>query len=102
RHAQLFALLEPERASLARGRISTGDRGVAEGLAAGDDVSKWPEWAAAAVVNEFIEADRTAASASVHSSLCTAALAHCAYRRVIRTRRVDYSGVLPRRCHRPL
>jgi len=102
RHAQLFALLEPERASLARGRISTGDRGVAEGLVVGDDLSKWPEWAAAAVVDEIVEADRAAASAEVHSSLCTAALAHCAYRRVIRTRRIDYSGVLPRRRHWPL
>lgn len=102
RHAQLFALLEPERASLARTKISRGDRGVAEGLSVGDDLSKWPEWAAAAVVHEFIEADRAAASAAEPSGLCAAALAHCAYRRVIRTRRVDYSGVLPRRCHRPL
>lgn len=102
RHAQLFALLEPERASLARAKISSGGRGVAEELAVGDDLSKWPEWAAAAVVNEFIEADRAAASTAEHSSLCTAALAHCAYRRFIRTRRADYSGVLPRRCHRPL
>ena len=102
RHAQLFALLEPERASLVRGRISTGDRGVAEGLAVGDDLSRWPEWAATAVVNDIIEADRAAASAAVHSSLCNVALVHCAYRRVIRTRRVDYSGVLPRRCHHPI
>lgn len=102
RHAQLFALLEPERAALARGRIAAGDRGVAEGLAVGDELSKWPEWAAAALVDEFIEADRAAASAAEHSSLCAAALAYCAYRRVIRTRRADYSGVLPRRRHRPL
>jgi ATP-dependent helicase HepA len=102
RHAQIFALLEPERAVLARGRIAARDRGVVEGLAAGDDLSKWPEWAAAAVVNEFVEADRTAASAAEHFGLCATALVHCAYRRVIRTRRVDYSGVLPRRRHQPL
>lgn len=102
RHAQLFALLEPERTSLARGRISTGGRGVAEGLAVGDDLSKWPEWAAASVVNDFIEADRAAASVAEDTNLCSVALAHCAYRRVIRTRRVDYSGVLPRRYHRSI
>ena len=102
RHAQLFALLEPERAALARWRIATGDRGTAEQLAFSDDLSKWPGWAAAAVVDELIERDRAAAASVEQEDIPAAALAHCAYRRAIRTRRVDYSGVLPRRRHRPL
>lgn len=102
RHAQLFALLEPERAALARGQIAASDRGVAEGLGTGDELSKWPDWAAAAMIDKFIDADRVAASAAEPSCLGAAALTHCAYRRVIRTRRVDYYGVLPRRVHRPL
>ena len=102
RHAQLFALLEPERAALARWRIATGDRGTAEELVFGDDLSKWPGWAAAAVVDELMERDRAAAASVEQEDVAVAALAHCAYRRVIRTRRVDYSGVLPHRRHRPV
>ena len=102
RHAQIFALLEPERAALARWRIATGDRGTSEQLAFGDDLSKWPGWAADAVVHELIERDRAAATSVEQESVTAAALAHCAYRRVIRTRRVDYRGVLPRRRHRPI
>lgn len=102
RHAQLFALLEPERAALARRRIATGDRGISDHLATSDDLSKWPGWAAAAVVDEFIERDRTAASSVEQEALAATALTHCAYRRVIRTRRADYRGVLPRRRHLPL
>ena len=102
RHAQIFALLEPERAALARWRIVTGDRGTAEQLAFGDDLSKWPGWAAGAVVHELIERDRAAATSVEQESVTAAALAHCAYRRVIRTRRVDYRGVLPLRRHRPI
>lgn len=102
RHAQLFALLEPERAALARWRIATGDQGTAEQLAVSDDLSDWPAWATAAVVDEFIETDRAAASSAEQEAITAAALAHCAYRRVIRTRRVDFSGVLPRRRHRPV
>lgn len=102
RHSQLFALLEPERAALARWHIATADRGIAGQLAVSDDLSKWPGWASAAVVDEFIERDRAAASSVEPEALTATALAHCAYRRVIRTRRADYSGVLPRRRHRPL
>ena len=102
RHAQIFALLEPERAALARWRIATGDQGIAEQLAFSDDLSKWPGWAAGAVVEELIERDRAAAASVEQESVTAAALAHCAYRRVIRTRRVDYRGVLPLRRHRPL
>ena len=102
RHAQLFALLEPERAALARCRIAAEEEGRRGDLAIGDDLSKWPRWAAVAVVDEFVERDRVAAAAVEQEGVTATALAHCAYRRVIRTRRVDFSGVLPRRRHRPL
>ena len=102
RHAQIFALLEPERAALARWRIATGARGIAEQLEFGNNLSNWPEWAATAVVDEFIERDRAAVTCVEPEALTAVALAHCAYRRVIRTRRVDYSGVLPHRRHRPI
>jgi len=95
----MFALLEPERAALSRWHVASSDRGISEQLAVGDDLSKWPKWASSAVVDEIIERDRAEASSVEESSLTTAAMAHCAYRRVIRTRRVDYSGVLPRRRH---
>ena len=102
RHAQLFALLEPERAALARCRIANEEEGRRGELAIGDDLSKWPRWAAVAVVDELVERDRVAATAVEEEGITATALAHCAYRRVIRTRRVDFSGVLPRRQHRPL
>ena len=102
RHAQIFALLEPERAALAKWRIATGNRGISEGLAPGDGISNWPRWAVAAVVDEFTGRDRDKASAVDLEDITTAALTFCAYRRVIRTRRIDYVGVLPRRCHRPV
>jgi len=98
RHAQLFALLEPERAARARWDIAdkAGD------LVAGDDLSKWPESAAQRVVDALLARDRAAASAAEQDSLSATAMALCAYRRVIRTRRVDYSGVIPRRQHCPV
>ena len=102
RHAQIFALLEPERTALARWRIVTGDRGIVEQLEFGDNLSNWPEWAVTAIVDEVIERDRAAAASAAPEAFTATALAQCAYRRVIRTRRVDYSGVLPRRHHRPI
>lgn len=102
RHAQLFALLEPERAALARSRIATEEEEAGRELAIGDDLSKWPRWAAASVVDELVERDRVAAAAAEQETITAAALAHCVYRRVIRTRRADYSGVLPHRRHRSL
>jgi ATP-dependent helicase HepA len=102
RHAQLFALLEPERTTLAKLRIARSEKGVMEQLSANDDLSKWPEWAAAAVVEEFIERDRDAAVSSGDAERPATAIAHCAYRRVIRARRTDYGGILPRRRHHPL
>lgn len=98
RHAQLFALLEPERTARARWEVAD----AAKELTVGDDLSKWPEWAAQQVVDTLLARDRAAAAAVDADSLTATAMAMCAYRRVIRTRRVDYSGVLPRRRHCPI
>lgn len=98
RHAQLFALLEPERTIRARGEVADS----APEVAVGDDLSKWPEWAAERVVDALLARDRAAASTVDEGSLTATAMALCAYRRVIRTRRVDYRGVLPRRQHCPI
>lgn len=102
RHAQLFAILEPERVALSRSRIASSARGLSEQLSVGDDLSNWPEWAAATVVDDILERDRIQAECRGTGELAAAALVSCAYRRVLRTRREDYSGVLPRRYHRPL
>lgn len=99
RHAQLFALLEPERAARARWQIAEAAAGE---LAATDDLSNWPEWAAQRVIDLLLERDSAAASTAQKNSLNEAAMALCAYRRVIRTRREDYSGILPRRQHHPI
>ena len=100
RHAQLFALLEPERSSLARRRT---DPGAPDGLPADEeDFSHWSEQAADAVVENILGRDRSAAGAGGPAVGAPTALMHCAYRRVIRTRRSDYVGVLPRRRHIPL
>ncbi len=102
RHAQLFALLEPERTALAKLQITRSERGIGDQLSISDDLSKWPEWAAAGVVADFIERDRNAAESGSSTELPATAMANCAYRRVIRARRTDYSGVIPRRRHHPI
>ncbi len=98
RHAQLFALLEPERTTRARWEVAD----ATTGLTVADDLSAWPESAAQRVVDWLLERDHAAATSVDASSLPATAMALCAYRRVIRTRRVDYSGVLPRRRHCPI
>ena len=102
RHMQLFALLEPERVTLALRRLASKKRENGDEVAFTDDLSKWPKWAADVVVDELHKRDHAAAAAAEQETITATALAHCAYRRVIRTRRVDYSGLLPRRRHRPL
>lgn len=77
KHSHLFSMLEPERSSLAR---ASGDEG-------------------SAIVERILEQDRSAAQLSTEEELPFVALAHCAYRRIIRTRRADYGGVLPNRNH---
>jgi ATP-dependent helicase HepA len=98
RHAQLFALLEPERTMRARWEIAD----AAKELTVADDLSKWPDWAAQRLVDALLARDRAAADADNSDSLTATAMAMCAYRRVIRTRRIDYSGVLPQRRHCPI
>ena len=102
RHAQLFALLEPERTAIARRTIERTCLDSSDNITDGDDFSKWPEQAARAVVEGMIERDRSAAASCAPGSEEAVALAQCAYRRVIRTRRADYGGVLPQRSHIPL
>lgn len=102
RHAQLFALLEPERTTRARWEVSQMSAAAEHGLTATDDLSAWPDWAAQEVVNGLLARDSDAAETASTENLVATAIALCAYRRVIRTRRVDYSGILPRRRHHPL
>ena len=99
RHAQLFALLEPERSAIirrsaARSETDTSEEGM-------EDFSRWTEQAAKAVVDGMLERDGLAKSSCLDGDMVSAALAHCAYRRVIRTRRADYGDLLPRRQHVP-
>lgn len=102
RHAQLFALLEPERTARARQEVTRLGAGATQGLELTDDLSRWPEWAARELVDTLLKWDSDAADAASAEDLEATAMARCAYRRVIRTRRVDYRGVLPQRRHLPL
>ncbi len=102
RHAQLFCLIEPERTALGRREVAKSSQGRDEQLNHGDDISKWPTWAAEAVVNKLLKRDHQASATCTVESKLQVALANCAYRRLIRTRRIDYSGVLPHRCHFPI
>jgi ATP-dependent helicase HepA len=101
RHAQLFAMLEPERTAIARWNIALDDVGIEKELSPSDDLAKWPTHATINVVKAILDRDRNAAisCAEDDESREIAAVLHCAYRRVIRTRRIDFSGVLPRRKH---
>ncbi len=98
RHAQLFALLEPERTTRARWEIADHE----PELIVSEDLSKWPKWAARRIVDAFLMRDNDAAANVDTDSLPATAMALCSYRRVIRTRRVDYAGVLPHRQHYPV
>lgn len=104
RHAELFAMLEPERAALARWEVVRSPEGEAEELTVNEDLASWPGWAIERVVRALADRDHAAVEACAEDaeSLQAAALAHCAYRRVIRTRRATFAGVVPRRRHQPL
>ena len=102
RHAQLFSLIEPERTALVRRQVAKTQQAREERLSPVDDISKWPTWAAEAVVNELLNRDRLASLTCEVESKVLLALGNCAYRRLIRTRRVDYSGLLPQRGHFPV
>ena len=102
RHAQIFALLEPERTVLSRWAVVRSNGNPAAQLSVSDDLSGWPTWAAAAIVEQFMRRDCDAAGLADENTSAAIALSQCAYRRVIRTRRIDFGEVLPRRSHRPL
>ena len=102
RHAQLFALLEPERSAMARRRTGRTNRNPVANNLGEDDFSRWPEQTARAVIDGMLGHDETVAASLAPGDEEATALADCAYRRVIRTRRADYGGVLPRRRHVPL
>ncbi len=100
RHAELFAILEPERTAIARWRYAKNH----------EDDSRWKEeensnWSrsdAECIVQYILDRDLAANVDANDDIREEVALVHCAYRRVIRTRRLDYPGVLPRRRHIPL
>lgn len=102
RHAQLFALMEPERTTISRQRVASSTQGLRDSLSAADDLSKWPDWAAQAIVDDLLKRDRSAAELSDESDRAATAMSDCAYRRFIRTRRAEFSQVLPRRRHYPI
>ena len=102
RHVQVLALLEPERVALARNKIIAIARRDGEHLDLSNNLTEWPEWVMTAVIKELLERDRVAEESANQNTITTAALTHCAYRRVVRTRRDDYMGILPRRYHRPV
>ena len=102
RHAQLFTLLEPERTALARRMTERTGPVSSDDIPGGDDFSGWSEQAARAVVEGMLLRDKSAAVSCAPGSEEAVALAQCAYRRVIRTRRANYGGVLPQRRHVPL
>jgi ATP-dependent helicase HepA len=102
RHAQLFAILEPERTRLTRWLPVAGQDEEGPAQTDLDANSDWSEAVTEQIVNTIIERDRAAMASCGHTDLEAVALSHCAYRRVLRTRRVDFGGVLPRRQHIPV
>lgn len=102
RHAQLFALLEPERTALVRRNIIKSSRGIQEGLSITDDISGWPKWALSELLHLFKHQEHGTLNQRNEQPLNDLSESHCVYRRVIRTRRVDYEGILPKRNHIPL
>lgn len=102
RHAQLFALLEPERTANTMRAIAESSPGRGEGLSSSDDLSTWPDWAAQQLIDAFLLSDQVAAETGQDEDSGVLSLVHGAYRRVLRTRRADYPQVLPRRNHIPI
>ena len=119
RYVQLFSALEPARVQLASASVASTAKGREAELAENRNVSNWPTWALDNVVTEFLSRDVEVGkflngndaprSWDYYGGMPpedgreeAAALANCAYRRVIRTRRKDYGGLLPQRLHRPI
>ena len=119
RYVQLFSALEPARIVLASVSVASTPKGREAGLAEIRNLTSWPEWALRQVVAEFLSRDVEVArllrgedeepnwdyyggAPPEDGREESAALANCAYRRVIRTRRKHYQGLLPQRHHRPI
>lgn len=104
RHAQIFAIVEPERTAVARWDEVLSEAGAGCGISVEDDLSSWPTWATQRVVDALLNHEDVASKAvgNAPDLRISTALTHCAYRRVIRTRRIDYPGILPRRLHIPI
>lgn len=116
RHAQLFSVLEPTRTSIARHIIQNSNDGLSANLNE-IKLSAWPEWAVKEITTQLFERDANVAELllkeegkwdelggepPVDDIYECAALANCLYRKVIRTRRKEFVGVLPVRNHHPI
>ncbi|MGQ0502083.1 MAG: SNF2-related protein [Panacagrimonas sp.] len=98
RHAQLFSLLEPERTAAVR-HLNREQRSQSiETVDTGPEIT---DEEAADIVRSMLDRDRMALEASSEAERTRTAMSECAYRRVIRTRRADFRGVLPARRHLP-
>ena len=119
RYVQLFSALEPMRILLASASVANSNMGREAGLADSRNLTTWPHWALSKVATEFLSRDIEVAqllrgedakrnwayyggAPAEPGREETAAHAHCVYRRVIRTRRKNYQGLLPQRFHRPI
>lgn len=111
RRCQILQLLEPARIELARQQALFLDKSAElKDL----PLSRWPEGPMAAVLESVDLRERNISrllddstpptewpspGAPPDGDASLAARAHCSYRRVIRTRRADYTGLLPQRVH---
>lgn len=68
RHAQFFALIEPERVVLASRKLAHSPRGVAAQLNP-DDLTGLPLWAAEGVIHHLLTLDQAATTPGVLGSL---------------------------------
>ena len=102
RHAQLFEILEPEKTALTRYEMEREKCQSPKQYQLDADIGAWTAQDAQVIVDRFLKRDADAATVANDSELKTSAIVHCAYRRVIRTRRADYPGVFPRRRHLPI
>jgi ATP-dependent helicase HepA len=103
RHAQIFEILEPEKTKLTRREISQSERGLSEELSQSADTSVRTDWAQEELITRMHAKERDIAERlNDESDFELAALSHCVYRRVVRSRRRHYPGVLPQRGHIPV
>ena len=103
RHAQLLELLEPERAALARFETSgIQSSATSAKINNRNDEFELDSDTEAQVVRKFISSEKRALTHADSKELSVISQIHCPYRRMIRTRREDFPGVLPERKHIPV